>query len=88
MSVHQAISAHSSKQHEILKRFLQLDQKREKYIDEAVSLCREGKEFSTESINKVTTQINNLAKQGVVPQRKLVTVDMVKEYSSRLEAER
>jgi hypothetical protein len=86
MTVHKAISAHSTKQHEILKQFLQLDQQRERYIDEAVSLCKQGKEFSTESINLVTTQINNLAKQGVVPQRKLVTAHMVKEYSSRLEA--
>jgi hypothetical protein len=86
MSVHKEISAHSTKQHEILKQFLQLEQQREFYIDEAVSLCKQGKEFSTDRINTVTAQINNLARQGVVPQRKLVTVEMVKEYSSRLES--
>ncbi|WP_246942015.1 YpbS family protein [Bacillus pinisoli] len=85
MSVHHAITKHSTKQHEILRTFLQLDQLREMYIEEAVSLCKKGVSFSTDPINKVTTDINNLAKQGVVPQRKLVTVEMVQEYVSRQE---
>ncbi|WP_456278632.1 YpbS family protein [Bacillus sp. AK128] len=88
MSVHHAITKHSTKQHEILKNFLQLDQLREMYIEEAVSLCKQGSSFSTEPINRVTAEINNLAKQGVVPQRKLVTVEMVKEYVLKQEMSR
>ncbi len=84
MSVHEAISKHSSKQHQILKDFLILDQKREIFIEEAVKLCQLQKEFTTLHINAITKEINELAKQGVVPQRKLVTVEMVKEYSTRL----
>jgi hypothetical protein len=84
MSVHEAITKHSTKQHQILKQFLQLEGQREFYIEEAVSLCKQGMDFSTDKINNVTKEINELAKQGVVPQRKLVTIKMVKEYASRL----
>ncbi len=84
MSVHEAISKHSSKQHQILKDFLQLDHQREIYIEEAVSLCKSELEFTTDKINIITKEINELAKQGVVPQRKLVSTQMVKEFASRL----
>ncbi|MBM6619311.1 YpbS family protein [Bacillus suaedaesalsae] len=88
MSVHKEISAHSSKQHELVKQFLMLEGQRERFIDDAVSLCLEGKEFSTESINKVTLQINELAKQGIIPVRKLVTEHMVQEYATKLKGNR
>lgn len=84
MSVHKEISAHSKKQHERVKKFLQLEGQRERYIDEAVQLCLEGKEFSVAGINHVTAQINELAKVGIVPQRKFVTEEMVKEYAEKL----
>ncbi|MFZ3590924.1 YpbS family protein [Bacillus sp. DJP31] len=84
MNVHEAITKHSSKQHQILKDFLQLDHQRELYIEEAVSLCKQKVEFSTEKINIITKEINELAKQGVVPQRKLVTIEMVKDYAFKL----
>ena len=83
MSVHHAITKHSTKQHEILKEFLKLDQLREMYIEEAISLYKQGSSFTTEHINRVTVEINNLAKQGVVPQRKLVTPDMVVEFVTK-----
>jgi septal ring factor EnvC (AmiA/AmiB activator) len=84
MSVHEAITKHSTKQHQILKQFLQLEGQRESYIEEAISRCKQGLDFSTDKINNVTKEINELAKQGVVPQRKLVTIEMVKEYASTL----
>lgn len=80
MSVQQAITNHIKKQNKRISDFLSLDQKREEYIDEAVHLCREGKEFSTAKINEVTKQINQLARQGIVPLRKTVTVEMIREY--------
>lgn len=80
MSVHKEITQHVNKQNQRIKDFLALDQQREFYIDEAVALCRQGKDFSTEKINHVTNQINELAKQGIVPSRKKVTIEMVKEY--------
>ncbi|MBB3907967.1 YpbS family protein [Anoxybacillus rupiensis] len=82
--VHHAITAHSHKQHRLIKQFLQLDAQRERYIEEAVEHCRNGQTFTVEKINETTKQINELAKQGVVPQRKYVTVDMVAEYVERL----
>jgi hypothetical protein len=88
MSVHHAITKHSTKQHEILKRFLQLDQVREMYIEDAINLCKQGSSFTTEQINKVTVEINNLAKQGVVPQRKLVSPEMIMEFVSKQEMNR
>ncbi|KAA0550172.1 DUF2533 family protein [Bacillus sp. BGMRC 2118] len=88
MSVHKEISAHSSKQHELVKQFLMLEAQRESFIDQAVSLCLEGKEFSTDSINRVTVQINDLAKQGIIPVRRLVTEQMVMEYATKLKGNR
>ncbi|MGG3470657.1 YpbS family protein [Neobacillus pocheonensis] len=83
MSVHKAISEHVNKQNKKINDFLLLDNQRELYIEEALELCKQGKEFTTDKINSVTQQINNLAKQGIVPTRKFVTVDMVKEFASK-----
>lgn len=84
MSVHKEISAHSRKQNEIVTTFLALEAKREQYIDEAIQLCMEGKPFSTDNINAVTEKMNQLARHGIAPQRKLVSIEMVKEYVMRL----
>lgn len=82
--VHQAITAHSQKQHALIRAFAQLDAKREAYIEEAVALCQRGEPFSVHNINEVTKQMNELAINGILPQRKYVTVDMVKEYVQKL----
>ncbi|QWU44431.1 MULTISPECIES: DUF2533 family protein [Bacillus] len=84
MEVHKAITAHSRKQNEIVKIFLQLDAQREAAIEAAIALASNGKHFSVDAINMVTQQINDLAKRGVAPQRKLVTTDMVMEYVGRV----
>lgn len=84
MEVHKAITAHSRKQNEIVKAFLQLEAQREAAIEAAVSLASSGKAFSVDVINMVTKEINELAKRGVAPQRKIVTEDMVMEYVNRL----
>lgn len=83
MSVHKAISEHVNKQNAIINEFLELDQKREEFIGEALELCKQGKVFTTDKINQVTNQINELAKQGIVPTRKQVTIEMVREYASK-----
>lgn len=83
MSVHKAISEHVNKQNKKINDFLLLDQQREVYIAEALELCKQEKAFTTDKINEVTNQINALAKQGIVPTRKLVTVEMIKEYASK-----
>jgi galactokinase len=82
--VHEAITAHIQKQHAAIKRFVQLEAERERYIDEAVALCQNGLPFTVTKINEVTKEMNELAKHGAMPQRKYVTVEMVKEYVERL----
>jgi hypothetical protein len=84
MSVHKAITKHSTKQNHLVQQFIRLDEERELAIDEAVKRCQAGDAFSTGRINEVTQKINALARQGVVPQRKLVTKQMVEEYAGRL----
>jgi hypothetical protein len=84
MSVHKEISQHSNRQHQRVKVFAELDMMREYYIEEAVSLCKEGQAFTVDKINEVTKQINDLARQGIVPTRKSVTIEMVQEYVDRL----
>lgn len=85
MSVHNDITTHVNKQNKRITDFVALDRKRELYIEEAVELCKQGKEFSTDKINVVTNTINELAKQGIVPSRKNVTAEMVREYVRKLQ---
>jgi hypothetical protein len=84
MSVHKEITAHVNHANKRITDYLALDQKREFYIEEAVELCKQGKAFSTAKINEVTNQMNELAKQGIVPTRKNVTIEMVREYVNRM----
>lgn len=83
MSVHKAITEHVNKQNQKINQFMLLDQQRELHIEEALLLCKQGKEFTTDKINEVTNQINTLAKQGIIPFRAQVTKEMVKEYALR-----
>jgi hypothetical protein len=78
------ITEHVNKANKRIADFLALDQKREFLIEEAVELCKRGKEFSTEKINEITNKMNELARQGIVPPRKNVTVEMVKEYVRKI----
>ncbi|MGP4079699.1 DUF2533 family protein [Pseudalkalibacillus sp. R45] len=85
MSVHHDISKHSNDQHERVRLFSKLDLKREQLIEKAFVKCKEKKPFEKEltEINKVTDEINHLARKGIVPQRKNVTKEMVEEYCKR-----
>ncbi|MED1123218.1 YpbS family protein [Bacillus atrophaeus] len=82
-NVHEAITAHSNKQHQHIKHFLQLEQKREQAIEETVAKCQNGEPFTTDTINEITAEMNQLAKQGIMPTRRLVTKEMVEEYANR-----
>ncbi|MFT4414151.1 DUF2533 family protein [Fredinandcohnia humi] len=82
-NVHEEITKHSKAQHQVVRTFVELDNKREHFIEEAVTLAQQGNSFSVEKINKVTAEINELSRKGIVPQRKFVTVEMVKEYVNR-----
>lgn len=84
MEVHEAISSHSQKQHTLVSTFFKLDKEREEAISTAVTQCQKGNTFSVEPINTITNKINELAKQGIVPNRQLVTNEMIKEYVGRL----
>ncbi|MCF7618126.1 YpbS family protein [Bacillus sonorensis] len=86
-NVHEAITAHSKKQHQLIKEFVLLEQERERAIEEAVATCERQEPFSTDRINQVTAKMNELAKKGIVPQRRFVTKEMVEEYVSRKNAQ-
>ncbi|MDQ0162803.1 DUF2533 family protein [Bacillus alveayuensis] len=81
--VHKEITKHSNRQHQLIKSFIALERMREEYIDEAVQRCLQNKPFSVDKINAVTEEINQLAKEGIIPTRKHVTIEMVKEYVQR-----
>ncbi|MFJ8244882.1 DUF2533 family protein [Peribacillus asahii] len=84
MSVHKAITLHAQKQNQDFTKFTRLDQQREEYIQEAIELCKAGKDFTTDKINEVTLQINVLANERFIPTRKLVTLEMVRVYVGSL----
>jgi len=82
-NVHEAISQHSKNQHQHIQSFLKLEAKRESLIEEAIFLCVNSKPFDVEQINQVTSEMNKLASEGIVPMRKLVTKEMVQEFVER-----
>ncbi|MHC0036010.1 DUF2533 family protein [Pseudoneobacillus sp. C159] len=83
MSVHKELAQHAEKQNKLYQQFIQLDQMRESYIEEAVELCKQGKTFSTDKINEITNQMNKMNIR-FVPFRKNVTTEMVQEYVNKL----
>lgn len=83
MSVHKEITKHVNNQHQTVKTFFELDEKREAEIEKVVAKAKAGEEFTTAEINKITEKINELAKIGITPQRKYVTPSMVLEYVSK-----
>ncbi|NBI27968.1 YpbS family protein [Chengkuizengella marina] len=83
MDTREALTEHTNKLHKHLVQFQELDLLREKAIDEAVQLCKEGKPFSTDKINHWTGKINDHAKQGISPTRVFVSDDMVREFVNR-----
>lgn len=85
MSVHQALSKHVNGLSQIIRDYATLDQQREAYIDEACTLCKEGKPFTTDKINEVTEKMNILSKRiENLPERKFVSDQMVQDYVSKL----
>ncbi|MCM3567633.1 DUF2533 family protein [Neobacillus mesonae] len=82
MSVHKDLIQHAANQNKDFRHFQQLDQQREIYIEEAIQFCKEGKPFTTDKINKVTKEINSIQLR-FIPERKIVTSEMVREYVSR-----
>jgi hypothetical protein len=82
-NVHEEISAHSKKQHAIVSKFLVLEERREALIDQAIQQCKQSQPFSVSGINAVTAEINELAKQGIIPTRKIVSDEMVREFVDR-----
>ncbi|MDP4163153.1 MAG: YpbS family protein [Bacillota bacterium] len=84
MSVHHAISKHVESQNKVLNEFFTLDQQREAAIEEAVTLCEQDKPFSVDTINAITKEMNGLSMKGELPKRKLVTLEMIREYVSKM----
>ncbi|WP_312095778.1 DUF2533 family protein [Niallia sp.] len=83
MSVHKAISKHVKQVNSLVNHYKQLDQLRESFIEEAILRCKAGENFSVDKINEVTEQMNELARLGVVPPRKKVSIEMVFEFVNR-----
>lgn len=83
MSVHQAISAHSKKQQGAIQKFLELDKKRESFIEEAIAKCKNNESYSVDQINEITKEINGLATLEIVPTRRYVTLEMIKEVAAK-----
>ncbi|WP_042456787.1 DUF2533 family protein [Neobacillus dielmonensis] len=82
MSVHKDLIKHAANQNKSYQKFLTLDELREAYIEEAISLCKQGKPFTTDKINEVTNEMNRINLR-IIPLRKLVTNEMVLEYVNR-----
>ena len=84
MSVHKDLIKHAKNQNQSYEEFNAMDELREKYIEEAVELCKQGKPFRTDKINKVTNEMNRINLR-IISLRKNVTTEMVQEYVNSLE---
>ncbi|EKN65474.1 hypothetical protein BABA_20086 [Neobacillus bataviensis LMG 21833] len=83
MSVHKDLIKHAANQNKTYQVFQELDQQRERYIEEAVELCKQGLPFSTDKINEVTNRMNKINLR-FVPTMKFVTGEMVQDYVKSL----
>jgi hypothetical protein len=83
MSVHKDLIKHAKNQNQSYQEFKALDELREKYIAEAVELCKQGKPFTTDKINDVTNKMNRINLR-IISLRKNVTTEMVQEYVKSL----
>ncbi|NHM32538.1 DUF2533 family protein [Neobacillus terrae] len=79
MSVHKDLAQHAEKQNKKYQRFLELNDLRETYIGDAVKLCSEGKPFSTDKINEITRQMNQI-NLTFIPEMKIVSTEMISDY--------
>jgi hypothetical protein len=83
MGVHKDLIKHAKNQNQSYQEFKALDDLREKYIAEAVELCKQGKPFTTDKINEVTNKMNRINLR-IISLRKNVTTEMVQEYVNSL----
>jgi hypothetical protein len=79
MSVHKDLIKHAKNQNQSYQEFKALDELREKYIEEAVELCKQGQPFTTDKINEITNKMNRINLR-IISLRKNVTTEMVQEY--------
>jgi hypothetical protein len=84
MSVHKDLIKHAQNQNQSYQEFKALDDLREKYIAEAVELCKQGKPYTTDKINEVTNKMNRINLR-IISLRKNVSTEMVQEYVNSLE---
>ncbi|BBP90206.1 hypothetical protein BsIDN1_38240 [Bacillus safensis] len=47
--------------------------------------CEQNEPFTTDEINEITSKMNELARGGIVPLRKHVTIDMVRVCRTKTE---
>ncbi|KGM46480.1 DUF2533 family protein [Neobacillus niacini] len=83
MSVHKDLIKHAKNQNQSYQEFKALDEIRERFIEEAVELCKQGKPFTTDKINEVTNKMNRINLR-IITLRKNVTTEMVQEYANSL----
>jgi hypothetical protein len=83
MSVHKDLIKHAKNQNQSYQEFKALDELREKYIEEAIELCKQGQPFTTDKINEVTNKMNRINLR-IISLRKTVTTEMVQEYVNSL----
>jgi Protein of unknown function (DUF2533) len=84
MSVHKDLIKHAKNQNQSFQEFQALDELREKFIEEAVELCKQGLPFTTDKINEVTNKMNRINLR-IISLRKNVTNEMVQEYVNSLD---
>jgi hypothetical protein len=86
--VHRSLTKHIQTKEKAIRQFNEWDQLREAEIGKVITLCKEGKPFSTDAINEITEKMKQLGRENLLnfPERKRVNVQMVKEYIQKSEA--
>jgi hypothetical protein len=81
MSVHLQIAKQINTHLQGQKNYKELDSQREEAIEEALQKAKNNEEYTTQTINEITEEINGIAKRFAFPLRKVVTKDMISNYA-------
>ena len=83
-SVHIELSKKVNEKVTAIEAYKQMDQQREQIIEKLASEYKEGQKIDISSLNQWTQKMNDFAVKNQLPTRKIITVDMFKEYFDKL----
>lgn len=83
MNVHEEISKKVNRTVNIIQTYRKLDEQREIAIERMLKEGKEKGKFSLKEVNRITVELNQFATTHHLPQRKIVTEELVQQLLNR-----